>query len=881
MNRRLKMTLAAALALVATDAALGRTPLMVNEDCWYFNGYRPASERTVEGLQRHIDRFAAGGRVTHLCFCVNGMRTAYPTEVGEPMWRTVLEDGTVIETENAFRRMFEKGIDPFRVWIDRCRERGISPWISMRLNDVHGVTTGNPTSTCAFWRNHPELRCCPDDDPVTSGKGWQAFAFNYAKAEVRDYQFALFKEIADRYDADGYELDTMRFERHFAPGREREDAHFLTEFILRCRAYTRELEARRGHAIRLSARVPTSYQAAEALGFDAEAWAREGAVDLIVVCNFFTCVDYEFDFADWLAKIRAANPATRVLPGAADCFDNEECRLDAAAYCGWADQMQAQGAYGCYLFNTSYLPDADKESICRDGLSAVQVRRTLRRYPRTYHDCVPEGLVTGRRLPCGLDVARTIPVVAGHGATDGERVEVVLGLGNADDPAPDVRLNDVACTQPPVRTANGAKYGPDRKTKTVWRYAFPPSAVRPGENRITIGALPGVETMLYWTELAIAPKTSGGSSARPSADGQRRTDDVLFSTLPEVFNVRLEREPASRRIAVTYDLAYAPAVVTVDFQTNGVSLGTSRFPSVTGDVDTLVQPGTDRLIVWDAASDGAGEPFAGGLTAVVRAWAENAPPDILVVDLGTGVTKYYASTNDVPGEGNVANAVYKTDKMAFRRVPARGVRWRMGSCAGEFGRDVAKETNRWVTLTSDYYLGIYECTQAQFARILPATKCAAFTTQGDMRPCDSVSYQTIRGRNVGVASWPNAENNPVAAHAVDETSFLGALRNRTGGGLLFDLPTEAQWEFACRGGRESALYTGYDVVADNDRRVGEIARYGWNSGKIASGDTVPADCGPSQATAVVGAYPPNAWGLYDMLGNVGERCLDRYGPLPG
>jgi len=484
--------------------AQARTPLMINEDAWYFIGHRPRAEHTVEGLRRHIDRYAEGGQVTHLVFCVNGMRTAYPTQVGEPMWRTVLENGTVLEDTNMpYRVMFEKGIDPFKVWIDRCREKGISPWISMRLNDVHHVTSGNPKSTCAFWRKHPELRCCPDDDPVTSGKWWTAFAFDFAHAAVRDYAFALFKEMVDRYEADGYELDTMRFERHFAPGREREDAHFLTEFLLRCRAYTRSLEAARGRRIRLSARVPTSYAAARALGFDPEAWAREDAVDLIVVCNFFTSVDFEFDFADWLSKIRAVNPRTRVLPGAADCFDNEPCRLDAAACCGWADQMYAQGACGTYLFNTSYLPDETKRDLCGAGLSSERVSQAARRYPRTYHDCVPKGLPTARCLPVPLNAARTIRVVAGRGARAGDVAEVVVGLCTDDAPAPAVTLNGVPCAAAPVKTANGGKYGPAAKIKTVWHYAFPAAYVRAGENAIAVGALPGAP-MMRWVELALA-----------------------------------------------------------------------------------------------------------------------------------------------------------------------------------------------------------------------------------------------------------------------------------------------------------------------------------------------------------------------------------------
>ena len=347
-----------------------------------------------------------------------------------------------------------------------------------------------------------------------------------------------------------------------------------------------------------------------------------------------------------------------------------------------------------------------------------------------------------------------------------------------------------------------------------------------------------------------------------------------FAAVPTVSNVRIAQD-ARNNVIVTYDLADAAALVTVDFQTNGVSIGAENYLTTSGDVNCVVPAGTDRQLVWKARKDWPDREIRNELKAVVRAWAENAPPDIMVVDLVSGAIRYFASTNDVPGEGNVTGDVYKKDKMAFRRIPARGVRWQMGSLPGEIGRDAKTETNRWVTLSQDYYLAIYECTQAHFKHLLPATKCANFTVQGDMRPSDSVSYQTIRGSKDGVASWPNAD--PEEAHKVDGTSFLGKLRGLTGGTLLFDLPTEAEWEFACRGGCESALYTGNDATDD---RVKEIARYGNNSDRYPT-DITTAQSDPSQATALVGTYPPNAFGLYDMLGNVAERCIDRYAVLPG
>jgi len=342
---------------------------------------------------------------------------------------------------------------------------------------------------------------------------------------------------------------------------------------------------------------------------------------------------------------------------------------------------------------------------------------------------------------------------------------------------------------------------------------------------------------------------------------------MLQAAEPVLSDVAVAQDPTNGLLEVAYTLTGAPAIVLVDIEKDGKSVGAMRPESFIGDVTAystqIVQPGTGRVAKWNPKLEYPA--LDGSVTAVVRAWPVDAPPDIMVLDLKTGAMQYFLSTNAVPGEGNVQNAAYKTDKMAFRRIPAGGVKWRMGAS----GKTSGEQTAHMVTLTKDFYLGIFECTQAQFGNLRPV-KCATYTTQGALRPCDSVSYQMIRGTSAGIASWPNT-TDPTAAHAVDEVSFFGRLRPLAKG-ACFDLPTEAQWEYACRGGSLNYYYAG----SYSDTTAAKIARYGQNSGKIATGDKVPTDCDPSQATAIVGSYQPNAFGLYDMLGNVLERCLDRY-----
>jgi formylglycine-generating enzyme required for sulfatase activity len=135
-----------------------------------------------------------------------------------------------------------------------------------------------------------------------------------------------------------------------------------------------------------------------------------------------------------------------------------------------------------------------------------------------------------------------------------------------------------------------------------------------------------------------------------------------------------------------------------------------------------------------------------------------------------------------------------------------------------------------------------------------------------------VSYYDIRENPDNSAISPNW---PASAQ-VHADSFMGKLRAKTGY-PGFDLPTESQWEYACRAGTATALNSGYKLTnTGKDPRMDEVGRY-WENG----GSGTSQNCAPSAGMALVGSYLPNAWGLYDMHGNVWEWCLDWYGTYPG
>ena len=238
----------------------------------------------------------------------------------------------------------------------------------------------------------------------------------------------------------------------------------------------------------------------------------------------------------------------------------------------------------------------------------------------------------------------------------------------------------------------------------------------------------------------------------------------------------------------------------------------------------------------------------------------------LVIDLsgGPNAASYPVSNlTDIPSGGWTDE--YKTTKLVLRRIDPGT--FAMGAPTGEAGRSTYDKAPHEVTLTHPYYIGVFELTQRQWELVM-GNRPSLFTnsTVYATRPVECVSYNHIRGANLG-AWWPQM-------NAVDETSFMGKLRAKTG--RLFDLPTEAQWEYACRAGTATALNSGKNLSAATgvDANMAEVGRYYYNSGSFDNS----YDYGGTEetGTAKVGSYLPNAWGLYDMHGNVDEVCLDWY-----
>jgi formylglycine-generating enzyme required for sulfatase activity len=217
----------------------------------------------------------------------------------------------------------------------------------------------------------------------------------------------------------------------------------------------------------------------------------------------------------------------------------------------------------------------------------------------------------------------------------------------------------------------------------------------------------------------------------------------------------------------------------------------------------------------------------------------------MLVDLTGGPTAdhypitYQSEAPDLAGAGNFT---FKSNVMVLKWMPA-GV-FTMGNTT--VGGAAIPEHE--VTLTEGLWMGVFEVTQLQWLQVMGSHAQAQTDNTGltTANPENNVSWNDIRGDST-VYDWPNVTG-------VSPNTFMGNLQAKTG--LQFDLPTEAEWEYACRAGTTTL----------------------WSYGSTENGDYMwYITNNTTSGTKEVGGKLPNPWGLYDIHGNVTEWCRDWYG----
>ena len=346
---------------------------------------------------------------------------------------------------------------------------------------------------------------------------------------------------------------------------------------------------------------------------------------------------------------------------------------------------------------------------------------------------------------------------------------------------------------------------------------------------------------------------------------------VAFADVPTITGVKAQqRYPWNALIDIDYTITGDTTGLNLSFSVTDAQNGKTYKPA------TFLSPpsaaeGTHRA-TWSPKDDGL-SIISTNIVVSVLLTRTVVPPDppvqageYLVIDLsgGTAAASYPVTTLDaVPSSGWTDE--YKTTKLVLCKINAGT--FTMGCETNEVGYYGYEAVPHEVTISKPFYMGVFEVTQRQWELVM-GTKPSYFTnaTCYATRPVERVSYNMVRGSSDG-ARWPET-------NSVDETSFMGILRQKSGLDSI-DLPTEAQWEYACRAGTATALNSGKNLTnITNDYNMSEVGRYRYNGGYIDGSSSPSRDCTTENGTAKVGSYQPNAWGLYDMHGNVWEWTLD-------
>ena len=306
------------------------------------------------------------------------------------------------------------------------------------------------------------------------------------------------------------------------------------------------------------------------------------------------------------------------------------------------------------------------------------------------------------------------------------------------------------------------------------------------------------------------------------------------ANVPQVDQVRF-RQTQDDQVVITYDLnqtAGQLCSIELWLSQDGGKTYTSQPRSISGDVGKGISGGTEKQIIWDVFADIRkleGADFVFKVIALYQGIPKAQPlverPPVIITEKPLSAQVHDGLVIQLPG--NVP--------LEMVWIEAGG--YEMGSSRSEEGRDDDEGPKHNVIISRGFYLGKYEITQAQWEAVMASQPWAEkpFVKEGPDYPATYISYEDIQ-------------------------NFISRLNQTAGTHITYRLPTEAEWEYACRAGS-----TGRWSFGDVER---DLMGNAWF-------DKSAWDINEKYAHRV-GTRSPNPWGLNDMHGNVWEWVLDWY-----
>jgi hypothetical protein len=488
------------LALGSTRLAFGEERLTVNQPIrvifnqdgseFFVGTFGAVSPKTLDDYVDSLGRSS----ITDLFINVNYQRTNYRSSVWEADWDgyepSAGDDQPFfagIAPERAFEREWirnglrfhQQGVDYGKRMLEGCHRNKLKGWISLRMNDSHYPNQPTHPFHSSFWRKHPEWH-------ITSK------SLDYGRPEVREHYLALVKEVLKRYDMHGLELDFMRHGFYFREGQEHEGTRLMTAFVREVRLETQSAAKGWGHPVRLAVRVPTRPWIARSRGLDAEAWAKERLIDLVVLAPWWSSTQSDLPIESWKGLLSGTQTLVAAcLEDGIDSGAGKRRTLTDAEARGIALSALDRGADAVYLFNFFTGPyqwmDGAYDQFLRDVGSLHALSTKPRVHPITLQDPWAEGEPGSSKALPSTARRHVFRIHSGPAPAPGQRVSLQLGFSDAVNPQK-ILVNGVACS-------SSGEIG-RRKI-----FQVPLHAISQGYNLVRVECDPAIE--ITWVELRV------------------------------------------------------------------------------------------------------------------------------------------------------------------------------------------------------------------------------------------------------------------------------------------------------------------------------------------------------------------------------------------
>lgn len=197
---------------------------------------------------------------------------------------------------NLYLDLAEAGVDWVAETSKACRRRGISPWVSVRMNDTHGADNpeGSHFNAPIFKKKENRLSGVNPDPRDGVHPHWAGL--NYDRPAVRDFMMSVIREYVERYDFEGLELDWLRDPHCLEPGASQRQIDTITAWLGDVRALTERRAKQLGKPYPLGLRIPGTLGYLKSRGIDVKAIVQAGHVDFLGFSNFWqTSWDMPYD----------------------------------------------------------------------------------------------------------------------------------------------------------------------------------------------------------------------------------------------------------------------------------------------------------------------------------------------------------------------------------------------------------------------------------------------------------------------------------------------------------------------------------------------------------------------------------------------------------